>query len=92
MSYELISLGLESCSDRALESRCLSCDDIVSTRTLGVRQYVMWDAASVALLKKLRASGHSAGQTANRLGHSQRRVRQVAAHGLEARLHSTATL
>jgi GcrA cell cycle regulator len=44
---------------------------IVSTRNLSVRQYSMWDAASVALLKKLWASGHSAGQIANRLGHSR---------------------
>jgi GcrA cell cycle regulator len=58
----------------ALESRCLSRSDIVSNRTLGVRQYVMWDAASVALLKKLWASGHSAGQIARRLGHSRNAV------------------
>src|SRR3984893_13674309 len=58
----------------ALESRCLSRSDIVSNRTLGVRQYVMWDAASVALLKKLWASGHSAGQIAGRLGHSRNAV------------------
>jgi AraC-like DNA-binding protein len=32
--------------------------DIVSTRTLGVRQYVMWGADSGVLLKKLWASGH----------------------------------
>jgi GcrA cell cycle regulator len=57
-----------------LESRCLSRGDIVSTRTLGVRQYVMWDAASVALLKKLWACGHSAGQIASRLGHSRNAV------------------
>ena len=31
----------------------------------------MWDAASVELLRKLWASGHSAGQIANRLGHSR---------------------
>jgi GcrA cell cycle regulator len=31
----------------------------------------MWDAASVALLKKLWASGHSAAQIATRLGHSR---------------------
>jgi GcrA cell cycle regulator len=31
----------------------------------------MWDAASVALLKKLWASGHSAGQIASRLGRSR---------------------
>ena len=74
MSYELISLDLESCSGRALESRRLSRGDIVSTRTLGVRQYPMWDAASVALLKKLWASGHSAGQIASRLGHSRNAV------------------
>ena len=74
MSYELISLDLESYSGRALESRRLSRGDIVSNRTLGVRQYVMWDAASVALLKKLWASGHSAGQIASRLGHSRNAV------------------
>jgi GcrA cell cycle regulator len=34
----------------------------------------MWDAANVALLKKLWASGHSAGQIANRLGHSRNAV------------------
>jgi GcrA cell cycle regulator len=34
----------------------------------------MWDAASVALLKKLWASGHSAGQIASRLGHSRNAV------------------
>jgi GcrA cell cycle regulator len=34
----------------------------------------MWDAASVALLKKLWASGHSAGQIARRLGHSRNAV------------------
>jgi GcrA cell cycle regulator len=34
----------------------------------------MWDAASVALLKKLWASGHSAGQIATRLGHSRNAV------------------
>jgi len=55
------------------ESWYLSRGDIVSTRTLGVR-YVMWDAASVALLKKLWASGHSAGQIASRLGHSRNAV------------------
>ena len=38
---------------------------------LGVRQYVMWDTASVALLKKLWSCGHSAGQIADRLGHSR---------------------
>ncbi len=31
----------------------------------------MWDAASVALLEKLWASGHSAAQIATRLGHSR---------------------
>jgi GcrA cell cycle regulator len=74
MSYELISLDLEPVSGRALESRCLSRGDIVSTRTLGVREYVMWDAASVALLKNLWASGQSAGQIASRLGHSRNAV------------------
>ena len=34
----------------------------------------MWDAASVALLKKLWASGHSAGQIAGRLGRSRNAV------------------
>jgi GcrA cell cycle regulator len=34
----------------------------------------MWAAASVALLKKLWASGHSAGQIASRLGHSRNAV------------------
>jgi GcrA cell cycle regulator len=34
----------------------------------------MWDAASVALLKKLWASGYSAGQIACRLGHSRNAV------------------
>jgi GcrA cell cycle regulator len=34
----------------------------------------MWDAASVALLKELWASGHSAGQIASRLGHSRNAV------------------
>jgi GcrA cell cycle regulator len=34
----------------------------------------MWDAASVALLKKLWASGHSAAQIATRLGHSRNGV------------------
>ena len=48
--------------------------DIVSTCTLGVRQYPMWDAASVALLKKLWVNGHSAGQIASRLGHSRNAV------------------
>jgi len=32
---------------------------------------IMWDAASVALLKKLWAKGHSAGQIASRLAHSR---------------------
>src|SRR3954447_25955542 len=56
---------------RCLDSETLSCvgyapgaarRDIVSTCTLGVRQYPMWDADSVALLKELWVSGHSAGQ------------------------------
>src|SRR3981081_2555477 len=34
----------------------------------------MWDAATVALLKKLWASGHSAAQIATRLGHSRNAV------------------
>src|ERR1700751_3025739 len=34
----------------------------------------MWDATSVALLKKLWASGHSAAQIATRLGHSRNAV------------------
>src|SRR5580692_11323146 len=34
----------------------------------------MWDAASVALLKKLWASGHSAAQIATRLGQSRNAV------------------
>ena len=34
----------------------------------------MWDAASVIRLKKLWASGHSAGQIAGRLGHSRNAV------------------
>ena len=34
----------------------------------------MWDAASVALLKKLWASGDSAAQIATRLGHSRNAV------------------
>jgi GcrA cell cycle regulator len=34
----------------------------------------MWDAASVALLKKLWASGHSAAQIATRLEHSRNAV------------------
>ena len=58
----------------ALESRHLSHGDIVSTRTLGVKQFPMWDAASVALLKKLWVSGHSAGQIASRLGRSRNAV------------------
>ena len=33
-----------------------------------------WDEADVALLKKLWASGHSAGQIATRLGHSRNAV------------------
>jgi GcrA cell cycle regulator len=72
MSYELISL--KSYSGRALESRRLSRGDIVSTRTSGVREYAMWVAASVALLKKLWVSGHSAGQIASRLGRSRNAV------------------
>lgn len=48
--------------------------DIVSTRTLRVNYYPMWDAASVALLKKLWASGHSAGQIATRIGYSRNAV------------------
>ena len=34
----------------------------------------MWDAASVALLKKLWACGRSAGQIASRVGHSRNAV------------------
>ena len=34
----------------------------------------MWDVASVALLKELWASGNSAAQIANRLGHSRNAV------------------
>jgi GcrA cell cycle regulator len=34
----------------------------------------MWDTASVALLKKLWASGNSAAQIATRLGHSRNAV------------------
>ena len=34
----------------------------------------MWDAASVALLKKLWTCGYSAGQIAGRLGHSRNAV------------------
>jgi GcrA cell cycle regulator len=34
----------------------------------------MWDAASVALLKKLWVCGHSAGQIASRLGRSRNAV------------------
>jgi GcrA cell cycle regulator len=34
----------------------------------------MWDAASVVLLRKLWASGRSAGQIASRLGHSRNAV------------------
>lgn len=34
----------------------------------------MWNAASVALLKELWASGHSAAQIANRLAHSHNAV------------------
>jgi GcrA cell cycle regulator len=34
----------------------------------------MWDAASVALLRKLWADGHSAGQIASRLGYSRNAV------------------
>jgi GcrA cell cycle regulator len=34
----------------------------------------MWDAATIALLKKLWAKGHSAGQIADRLGHSRNAV------------------
>ena len=47
----------------------------------------MWDAASVALLKKLWASGHSPGQIASRLARAQpqRRVREVAALRPEAK-------
>jgi hypothetical protein len=45
----------------------------------------MWDAASVALLKKLWASGHSAAQIATRLGHSRNAVCAKLLHGLEAR-------
>jgi GcrA cell cycle regulator len=33
-----------------------------------------WDAKDVALLKELWAAGHSAGQIANRLGHSRNAV------------------
>ena len=39
--------------------------------TFGCIAMSMWDAASVALLKKLWASGHSAAQIATRLGHSR---------------------
>ena len=35
---------------------------------------IMWGAASVVLLKKLWASGHSAGQIAGRVGHSRNAV------------------
>jgi GcrA cell cycle regulator len=34
----------------------------------------MWDTATIALLKKLWAKGHSAGQIADRLGHSRNAV------------------
>jgi GcrA cell cycle regulator len=34
----------------------------------------MWDVASVVLLRRLWASGHSAGQIASRLGHSRNAV------------------
>lgn len=64
-------MDLESCSGRAFESRRLAQRDIVSTPTLGVNEHVMWDSASVALLEKLWASGHSAGQIGSRLGHSR---------------------
>src|SRR3979409_1415252 len=40
----------------------------------GVRQYPMWDAASVALLTNLWAKGHSAGQIATRLEGSRNAV------------------
>jgi GcrA cell cycle regulator len=73
MSYELINLDLESCSGRALKSRRLSRGDCQHSH-LGVREYVMWDAASVALLKKLWASGHSAGQIGSRLGQGRNAV------------------
>src|ERR1700751_4642971 len=42
--------------------------------TFGCIAIRMWDAASVALLKKLWASGHSAAQIATRLGHSRNAV------------------
>ena len=45
--------------------------DIVSSRNLSLRYCPMWDAVSVALLKKLWVSGHSAGQIASRVGHSR---------------------
>ena len=40
----------------------------------GCKIIPMWDAASVALLKKLWVSGHSAGQIASRLGSSRNAV------------------
>jgi GcrA cell cycle regulator len=40
----------------------------------GCKTIRMWDAASVALLKKLWVGGHSAGQIASRLGHSRNAV------------------
>src|SRR5258705_10216394 len=48
--------------------------DIVSTCTLGIRQYPMWDAGSVALLKRLWVNGYSAGQIASRLRRSRNAV------------------
>ena len=42
--------------------------------TFGCITIRMWDAASVALLKELWASGHSAAQIATRLGHSRNAV------------------
>ena len=40
----------------------------------GCKTIPMWDAANVAVLKKLWACGHSAGQIASRLGHSRNAV------------------
>jgi GcrA cell cycle regulator len=40
----------------------------------GCKTIPMWDAANVAVLKKLWVCGHSAGQIASRLGHSRNAV------------------
>jgi GcrA cell cycle regulator len=73
-SPHMVNVATRLALERAAMSLARQNVTILSGLVLLYKIKLMWDAAGVVLLKKLWASGHSAGQIASRLGLSRNAV------------------